>query len=82
MARYVTKAELAAHFQVSTRTVDSWHGRGFVTGYRDLDGAMRFNLQAVELAMRMNPFSMRDGRKRGKRGVVVPMPVPGEGASE
>ena len=79
MARYLTKAELAAELQVGLRTIDSWHSRGLITAYRDDNRVLRFNLAAVELAMAMNPHKMRDGRRRGVAGKIVPMPVEAEG---
>jgi hypothetical protein len=77
MATYLSKSALAAHFHINPRTVDLWHSKGFITGYVGDEG-IEYNLEAVELAMRMNPFSMRDGRKRGKQGRVVPKPVQAE----
>lgn len=74
MATYLTRAELAAHFNKSERSIYLWHDRGYIDGYDD-DGTIKFNLEAVELAMKMNPRIMRDGRKRGKNGVVKPMPI-------
>lgn len=75
MARYLSKAELAAVIQRSPRTLDNWHSRGYITAFRSSDGTLLFDLDAVELAMRMRPFEMRDGRKRGAHGSIVPLPV-------
>ncbi|MFB4350432.1 hypothetical protein [Microbacterium sp. CR_7] len=71
---FLTKAELAATIQRSTRTIELWLRKGYITGYRDEDGTLKFHLEAVELAMSLQPFKMRDGRKRGS-GTVVPMPI-------
>jgi len=73
---FLTHAELAAHLHKSTRAIYAWHAADLITGYDD-NGTIKFNLEAVELAMRMNPRRMRDGRKRG-RGSVKPMPVRAE----
>lgn len=77
MATYLSKSALAAHLQINPRTVDLWHSKGFITGFVG-DAGVEYHLEAVELAMSMNPFSMRDGRKRGARGRVVPKPVRAE----
>lgn len=74
MATFVTRAELAAHFNKSERTIYLWHDRGLIEGYDDR-GTIKYNLEAVELAMKLNPRAMRDGRKRGTNGVVKPMPI-------
>lgn len=74
MATFLNRAELAAYFNVSERTTFHWHDRGYIDGYDD-NGTIKFNLEAVELAMKMNPGAMRDGRKRGSNGVVKPMPI-------
>ncbi|MEX8031899.1 hypothetical protein AB6V29_02585 [Microbacterium sp. 20-116] len=75
-ATYLTHSELAAHYNNTVRTIYSWHERGLIEGFDD-DGTIKFHLEAVDLAMRMNPRAMRDGRRRG-RGVVKPMPVRAE----
>lgn len=71
---FLTKSELASTVQRSARTIELWLRKGYITGYRDEHGTLKFHLEAVELAMNMQPYKMRDGRKRGS-GNIVPMPI-------
>lgn len=71
---YLTKAELADTIKRSTRTIELWLRKGYITGYRDGHGTLKFHLEAVELAMSLQPYKMRDGRTRGS-GKIVPMPI-------
>ena len=75
MATYLSKSALAAHLQISSRTADLWHSKDYITGYFDDDEGLVYNLEEVELAIAMSNGRMRDGRKRGKKGRVVPKPV-------
>lgn len=71
---FLTLAELAAHLHKSQRAIYLWHDHGLIDGYDD-NGTIKYNLEAVELAMKMNPRKMRDGRKRGTKGIVKSMPI-------
>lgn len=75
-----THAEVAERFNKSIRTIYSWHERGLIDGYDD-NGTIKFNFAAVELALKMYPARMRDGRRRG-RGIIKPMPIQAEAVSE
>ncbi|MCK8468086.1 hypothetical protein M0722_12860 [Microbacterium sp. KSW4-16] len=75
MATYRKKSALAAHLQISPRTVDLWHSKDYITGYLDETGSLVYNLEEVELAIALSNGRMRDGRKRGKNGVVKPKPI-------
>lgn len=82
MAIYLSKSALAAHLQISSRTADLWHSKDYITGYLDEGGSLVYNLEEVELAIALSGGRMRDGRKRGKKGRVVPKPVRVEAVTE
>ena len=44
--RLLTKNQTAAHYGVTTRTIDNWIKRGMP--YQPCGGAKRFNLEAVD----------------------------------
>lgn len=75
-SRLGTLAETARFFQVSPRTIENWHERGYIVGYRTTSREIRFDLDEIELKLTTMPRSkMRDGRRRGRRGRVVVLPV-------
>ncbi|WP_062203985.1 hypothetical protein [Demequina salsinemoris] len=79
MARYLKKPVVAHYFNVSERTVSNWHGSGYINGYRDGTGEVLYDLDEIEHALKVRPRTqMRDGRVRGARGRIVPMPVEAE----
>ncbi|WP_345801938.1 hypothetical protein AAIB33_02185 [Microbacterium sp. AZCO] len=75
-ARYRRLGETAKHFAVSERTVENWHERGYITAFRGADNRLYYSIEEIELALAARPRSeMRDGRRRGKHGRIVPLPV-------
>jgi hypothetical protein len=75
--RLVTHTAAAAHVMVSPDTIVNWHHRGYIRAYR-LAGirGLHFDLDEIERGFKtFGPGKMRDGRKRGARGRVVPVVV-------
>jgi len=70
-------AGAARFFQVGTDTITNWLHRGYIRAYR-IDGvrALQYDLDEIERAFKVyGPARMRDGRKRGAKGRVVPLVV-------
>jgi len=76
MARFNPIEPTARLFQVSTRTIENWHEKGYIAAYRDGSGKLHYDADEIERALASRPRTeMRDGRKRGAKGRIVPMPV-------
>lgn len=76
MARFNPISPTARLFQVSTRTIENWHEKGFIAAYRDGSGVLQYDSEEIERALAARPRTqMRDGRRRGPRGRIVPMPI-------
>jgi len=79
MPRFRSTAEAADHFKVSTRTILNWHEVGYITGFRASTGVIKYDIDEIEYALqRHSRAQMRDGRRRGPLGRIVPMPVTAE----
>lgn len=59
------------------RTVEGWHEKGYITGYRRRGGGViLFDIREVERELKRRPRTqMRDGRRKGDHGVVVELPA-------
>ena len=70
-------AGTAEYAQVHPATVESWHGKGYITAYKlNNSGPIMFDLDELERAFKLfGPQKMRDGRRRGAKGRVVPLAV-------
>lgn len=70
-------AGTAAYAQVHPATVESWHGKAYITAYKvNNAGPIMFDLDELERAFKLfGPHKMRDGRRRGAKGRVVPLAV-------
>lgn len=76
MARYNPKQLTARWFNVSERTIENWHAAGYITGYSDGTSTLLYDLDEIERALASRPRTqMRDGRRRGPSGRVVPLPI-------
>ncbi len=75
--RLFETVDLAREVQVHPATVENWLGRGYIRAYRvNGTGPILFDLDEVERAFSMlGPKKMRDGRRRGAKGRVVPIAV-------
>lgn len=83
MARFNPIHPTARLFEVSTRTIENWHEKGYITAYRDGTGPLLYDSEEIERALASRPRSqMRDGRRRGEKGRIVPMPVVAEGSDQ
>lgn len=49
-SNWLTRVEIAAHYQVSVRTIDSWTARNLVP-FRKLGARVLFNIEKVEAAL-------------------------------
>lgn len=70
-------ADTAEYAQVHPATVESWHGKGYISAYKlNNSGPILFDLDELERAFKTyGPQKMRDGRRRGAKGRVVPLAV-------
>lgn len=75
MAHYVTEASAAKHFNVSSRTIANWIGKGFIHGFDD-GHAIFVDTDEIERTLPGNPH-MRDGRRSryGADAKIVPLPI-------
>lgn len=74
--RLRTTAETARHFMVHPATIENWHGHGYVRAFRlDGTGPILFDIDEVERAFKVHGSKMRDGRRRGAKGRVLPVVV-------
>lgn len=79
-ARLRNATGAAAHFLVSSTTIENWLNRGYIRGYR-VDGSrqVHYNLDEIERALKVHgPNKMRDGRRRGAGRVVRAVTVVAE----
>ncbi len=75
MARYVSPAAAARHFNRHPRTIENWLTNRYITGYSDGGRSILVDLEEIEVAFQTNP-RMRDGRKPyGGRARIVPLPI-------
>lgn len=73
-------ASTAQFFQVHSATVDNWLGKGYIRAYKlNNSGPLLFDIDEIERAFKLyGPRKMRDGRRRGAKGRVVPLAVVAE----
>lgn len=69
--------ETIEHFLISDETLFNWHEKGYIKAYRPTGGGpLLYDWAEIEQALLDNPGRMRDGRKRGPRGKVLPIQLP------
>jgi hypothetical protein len=83
VAHYVTEASAAKHFNVSTKTIVNWIGKGYIHGFDDGRGSIFVDVDEVEHVLPDNPH-MRDGRRSryGTDAKIVPLPIVREAVAE
>lgn len=79
MGRKVSIAHAATRLRRNRRTLENWIARRLIGLYETAEGELVVDLDEIEMALRLYPRKMHDGRKvHGVKPVPLP-PVPAGG---